>query len=114
MFACQLPLLQKSQKAKGLRRWASLTPLCPCGRLSRPLTTTPYPPLPEALEFRWGLPYLLPTRLGIPQEASRVRYVGLKQNAVGGALLAAPSALCGFPVVYRVGQVDLYSRLQYV
>jgi len=81
---------------------------------ARPQTTTPSPPLPGALAFRWGLPYLLPTRLGIPQEASRVRYVGLKQNAVGGALLAAPSALCGFPVVYRGGQVDLYSRLQYV
>ena len=106
MFKCQLPLLQRSQKAKGLRRWASLTPLCPCGRLSRPRTTTPFPPLPEALEFRWGLPYLLPTLLRILQEASRVRHVRLERNGVDGVFLRAPSTLCGSPVNYHgVGQV---------
>ena len=65
---------------------------------ARPRTTTPYPPLPEALGFRWGLPCLHSTPLGIRQEASRVRRVGHNYwNDVGGALLAAPSALCGFP-----------------
>jgi len=85
-----------------------------CGRCYRPQTTTPYPPLPGALEFRWGLPCLLSTLLRILQEASRVRYVGLKRNAIGGAFLAAPSALCGFPVVHRVGQVYLCDRVQYL
>ena len=66
-----------------------------CGRLSRPQTTTPFPPLPEASEFRWGLPYLLPTLLGILQEASRVRSVGLKRDSLGGMFLLAPTALCG-------------------
>ena len=31
-----------------------------------------------ALEFRWGLPSLLPTLLSILQEASRVQRVGLR------------------------------------
>jgi len=64
-------------KARGLRRWTSFTPLCPCARLSHAQTTTPHPPLPEVLEFRWGLPYLLPTLLTILQEVSRVQHAGL-------------------------------------
>ena len=63
--------------------------------------TTPYPPLPGALGFRWGFPYLLPTPLSIRQEASRVRIVGLRRDNLGGALLDAPSALCGFPIVIQ-------------
>src|SRR5712664_3336606 len=38
----------------------------------------------RALAFRWGLPYLLPARLPIPPEVSRVHYRGLKQDDVGG------------------------------
>ena len=51
----------------------------------------------RALAFRWGLPYLLPARLHIPQEVSRVPYGGLKQDDLGGALSTVPSALCGSP-----------------
>ena len=78
-------------KARGLRLQSSSW----CARLSRTPTTTPHPPLPEALGFRWGLPYLLPTPLRILQEASRVHNGGLQQNAVGGVFLLVPSALCG-------------------
>src|SRR4030095_12395820 len=42
--------------------------------------------------------YLLPTPLRILQEASRVHNGGLKQNAVGGVLLKAPSPLWGSPI----------------
>lgn len=49
--------------------------------------------------LRWGLPYLLSTLLDIPGRLSRVRYGGLKRNTVGGVLLTAPSALCGFLMV---------------
>jgi hypothetical protein len=52
----------------------------------------------RALAFRWGLPCLLPTRLNIPHEGSRVRCRRLKRNGLGGVLLAVPSALCGSPV----------------
>jgi hypothetical protein len=81
-------------KARGLRHQSSSC----CRRLSRPPTTTPHPPLPEASEFRWGLPSLLPTLLRIRQAASRVHHVGLKRDGVGSAFLMAPSALCGLPV----------------
>src|SRR4029453_8157146 len=77
-----------------------------CARLSRAPTTTPHPPLPEASGFRWGLPYLLPTPLHILQEASRVHSGGLRQNAVGGVLLNAPSPLWGSPVFLQ-GRVRL-------
>ena len=59
----------------------------------------PHPTFPVASGFRWGLPYLLPTLLGILQEASRVHNVGLNQDGVGGMFLGVPSALCGFPVL---------------
>ncbi len=45
----------------------------------------PYPTPHAALEFRWGLPYLLPTLLRILHEVSRVQHVGLKRDDVGGA-----------------------------
>src|SRR5215471_1860241 len=48
--------------------------------------------------FGPGLPSLLPTLLAIPVRLSRVHHGGLQQDAVGGVLLAAPSALCGSPV----------------
>ena len=51
--------------------------------------------------FRWGLPSLLSTLLRIPGRLSRVRHGGLKRRTVGGVLLTAPSALCGFLVVTR-------------
>ena len=54
---------------------------------------TPY----EALEFRWGFPYLLPTLLSIRHRVSRVHCVGLKRDDLGGAFMVAPTALCGFP-----------------
>jgi hypothetical protein len=58
--------------------------------------------LPAGLwSLRWGLPYLLSTLLRIPYRLSRVRHGGLRRNAVGGVLLTAPSALCGFLVVTR-------------
>src|SRR5712691_8091413 len=96
-------------KARGLRHWASWTPLCPCARLSRAPTTTPLPPLPLWLcgsrghwSFREALaPSLLPTDLRIPGEASRVQHGGLKQDVLGGVFLVAPSALCGSPVLAR-------------
>ena len=57
--------------------------------------------------FGAGLPYLLPTLLTIPFRLSRVHHGGLKQDEVGGVLLAAPSALCGSPVPAQGRQVCL-------
>ena len=48
--------------------------------------------------FGAGLPSLLSTVLRIPFMLSRVHSVGLRQNAVGGVLLNAPSPLWGSPV----------------
>jgi hypothetical protein len=66
----------------------------------------------RALAFRWGLPGLLPTRLRIPHEASRVHHVGLKQDSLGGTFLVAPSTLCGSPVPAAGTQGDLCHLLQ--
>ena len=60
-------------------------------------TTMPYLTAWRASEFRWALPCLLSTLLHIPSRLSRVHRIGLKQNAVGGVFLLAPSTLCGFP-----------------
>ena len=57
--------------------------------------------------FGPGLPSLLPTLLTIPFRLSRVHHGGLKQDAVGGVFLAAPSALCGSPVPAQGTQVRL-------
>jgi hypothetical protein len=57
--------------------------------------------------FGTGLPCLLPTLLPIPFRLSRVQPGGLQQDAVGGVLLAAPSALCGSPVPAQGKQVRL-------
>src|SRR6267378_1299021 len=57
--------------------------------------------------FGPGLPSLLPTLLDIPFRLSRVQNGGLKQDDVGGVLLAAPSALCGSPVPAQGKQVRL-------
>src|SRR5262249_30945164 len=57
--------------------------------------------------FGPGLPSLLPTLLRIPSRLSRVHHGGLQQDAVGGVLLAAPSALCGSPVPAQGTQVHL-------
>src|SRR5215831_13203046 len=57
--------------------------------------------------FGTGLPSLLPTLLHIPVRLSRVQHGGLNQDAVGGVLLAAPSALCGSPVPAQGRQVSL-------
>ena len=82
-------------KARGLcRQFTSW-----CTWLSHARTTMPHPIFLRALAFRWGLPYLLPARLHIPQEVSRVHYRGLKQDDLGGALSTVPSALCGSPDV---------------
>ena len=56
--------------------------------------------------FGAGLPSLLSTVLRIPFRLSRVHNVGLKQNAVGGVLLNAPSPLWGSPVFLQ-GRVRL-------
>ena len=72
-----------------------------CTWLSHAPTTMPHPTACRALEFRWGLPYLLSTLLHIPDRLSRVRHGGLRRNTVGGVLLTAPSALCGSLVVTR-------------
>ena len=58
-------------------------------------------------DFGTGLPSLLPTLLAIPFRLSRVQPGGLKQDDVGGVLLAAPSALCGSPVPAQGKQVRL-------
>ena len=65
-------------KARGLRLQSSSW----CTWLSHVRTTTPHPPRPEALEFRWGLPSLLPTPLRILQEASRVVPVQLVKTGI--------------------------------
>ena len=52
-----------------------------------------------ASEFRWALACLLSTLLHIPSRLSRVPQEGLKQNALGGVFLVAPSALCGSPML---------------
>ena len=57
----------------------------------------------RALAFRWGLPCLLPTRLDIPQEVSRVRPRRLKQNAVGGVFLSLPHPLFAAPQSLDLG-----------
>ena len=57
--------------------------------------------------FGSGLPSLLSTLLHIPCRLSRVHHGGLKQDDVGGVLLAAPSALCGSPVPAQGKQVHL-------
>ena len=97
-------------------RWVpgALSPLCPSSSPRRgACAISPHPgvhgfpglgllcPLRlfvRAWAFRWGLPGLLPTRLDIPHEVSRVRCRRLKRHGGGGVLLAAPSALCGSPV----------------
>ena len=56
--------------------------------------------------FGAGLPSLLSTVLRIPCRLSRVHSVGLRQNAVGGVLLNAPSPLWGSPVFLQ-GRVRL-------
>ena len=61
-------------------------------------------------DFGTGLPCLLPTLLHIPFRLSRVQNGGLKQDDVGGVLLAAPSALCGSPVPAQGKQVRLCLR----
>jgi hypothetical protein len=45
--------------------------------------------------FGPGLPSLLPTLLLLPCRLSRVQHGGRQQEAGGGGLLVAPSALCG-------------------
>src|SRR5712664_686796 len=58
-------------------------------------------------DFGTGLPSLLPTLLTIPFRLSRVQPGGLKQDDVGGVLLATPSALFGSPVPAQGKQVRL-------
>jgi hypothetical protein len=54
---------------------------------------------PLASSFREAFPpHDFPTALHIHRGVSRVRCGRLKRNDGGGVLLAAPSALCGFPV----------------
>ena len=50
----------------------------------------PYPTPYEALEFRWGLPYLLSTLLCIHHKGSRVRSVRLRRDDLGGVFSTCP------------------------
>ena len=68
----------------------------------------PLPTLPDDIELSHVVSHvLLPTVLRIHQRVSRVHGLGLEQNGLGGVFLAAPSALCGFPVFTQGTQVDL-------
>ena len=81
-----VPLFPSSQRLgafalsphPGVPSFPGLRLLCPIRLLVR------------ALAFRWGLPDLLPTRLHIPHEVSRVHHGRLKRNAVGGVFLSLP------------------------
>jgi hypothetical protein len=53
---------------------------------------------PQASGFALGSRCPPSTSLRILAKVSRVHHVGLRRGAVGGALLTAPSALCGSPV----------------
>ena len=79
-------------------RPSPLGPL-PCTQLSCAPTTMTYLTAWGASEFRWALAGLLSTLLHIPSRLSRVPQEGLKQNALGGVFLGAPSALCGSPML---------------
>jgi len=59
-----------------------------CTRLSRVQTTMPLRLFMRTLAFRWGLPYLLPTRLDIPHAVSRVHHGRPKRNEGGGVFLS--------------------------
>src|SRR5262245_21338847 len=62
----------------------------------------PHPTACTALDSSVGAPFpTLSTLLAIPGRLSRVRHGGLRQHAVGGVFLPAPSALGGFLVVTR-------------
>ena len=63
----------------------------------------------RALAFRWGLPSLLPTRLHIPHEASRVRPGRLKQNETGGVFISLPHPLSAAPQSLDRGENRLTS-----
>ena len=88
-----LPLYSILPKARGLRYQSSSW----CTRFRTCRLLCPIRLSVRALAFRWGLPYLLPTRLNIPHEVSRVRHGSLKRNEVGGVLLAAPIRSLRFP-----------------
>src|SRR5437870_1056205 len=118
---CQLPLHPKSLKAWGLRRWASLTPLCPCGRLSRtlsrgsallrPQTTMPRLTPSRTSGFRSGCPC---STLHSPYHSlkvSRVHGIGpISGLLCGGVFISVSLPLFGAPHPrHRVGQVYLCS-----
>ena len=91
-FVRRRPLYAVLPKARGLRQGE----YSPCGRRDRPPTTTPHPPLLSGIGISSRVsPLLLSTSFRILRAASRVRCERLKCNAVGGVLLAAPSALTG-------------------
>ena len=63
----------------------------------------------RTLAFRWGLPCLLPTRLDIPQEVSRVQPGRLKRNDGGGVFLSLPHPLFAAPQSLDRGENRLTS-----
>jgi hypothetical protein len=63
----------------------------------------------RALACRWGLPYLLPTRLDIPHEASRVPPGRLPWHETGGVLLSLPLPLSAAPQSLHRGSDRLTS-----
>ena len=90
-------------KARGLRYQSPSW----CTWLSHALTTMPHPTPHEGIGVSYGSRLPTSTLLRILHKVSRVRHTGLKRNDLGGALLSAPSALCGFPIFHRVCQVYL-------
>jgi hypothetical protein len=63
----------------------------------------------QALAFRWGLPCLLPTRLDIPHEVSRVQPGRLQWNETGGVFLSLPHPLSAAPQSLDRGYIRLTS-----
>ena len=58
----------------------------------------------RAWAFRWGLPCLLPTRLHIPHEVSRVHHGRLSRNDGGGVLLSLPHPRSAAPQSLHRGE----------
>jgi hypothetical protein len=93
------PFVPLFSQARGLR----LGYTSPCRRLSRPLTTTPHPPLLAGIGISSRVsPFLLSTSLNILRGASRVQHDRLKWNATGG-MLSLPHPLSAAPQSLTLG-----------
>jgi hypothetical protein len=96
-------------QARGLRHEED----SPCGQLSCPRTTMPRPTSARTSGLSLGSRF--PT-LHFPSHSSQISRVhkeGLRQNAVGGVLLNAPSPLWGSPIFLQ-GSIRLtWSPMRY-